>query len=521
MDDPRRAPAPEFKLPTNLQSDGAGHEKHSPSANDNHVANRPTQKGGDAGTGSARGAEGHVFDSADNMTHGNHPVRMREQSMPGPPTTQVQNAETARASSRLDGRENLPVTVPGPNKQLQLSAEASPFTPTCTTFGGNNQLPSTALQGYPQVSIPPYMSEPLAPHLQAAYPPLLGNAAGVYQPHPVVAPPPAQFYQCNTAGVPQWSNQMQTFINAPMTGAFPGCNKTLEEATEDFNNFSSQLSNLDRYLAIHTWDIDSAAKKALVAQRIELVHRLDSARQLKECLEAVPPSLRTDGMGGCQVTEQVQQPQYPGLSTGQFIPNIAQNAAMPGPMFPPVVDFQQTALPGPMFQAQAVGSQHMNMNSFNHGYENHQTGYGVNYQPPSNHGWATGSEAAARSGYNALNNRGAANERPYVDSSSASDGGISNGFSYPRYPEVIKACRKFEEAKRRGEPIEPYMKEFHEAISLYSNAPQNREPPTMDLCHDGERREQTQRRDTRTTESSNGTERYVSELGLRCAIVSF
>lgn len=62
--------------------------------------------------------------------------------------------------------------------------------------------------------------------------------------------------------------------------------KALEKASQEYDTLTDQLSNLDRYLAIHSWDIDPIAKKILIDQRVELVMKLDTARSTKEQIEA-------------------------------------------------------------------------------------------------------------------------------------------------------------------------------------------------------------------------------------------
>ncbi|KAE8133331.1 hypothetical protein BDV38DRAFT_286921 [Aspergillus pseudotamarii] len=74
---------------------------------------------------------------------------------------------------------------------------------------------------------------------------------------------------------------------------FPGTSqgmphlKCLDEAKKQYESLSSQLSRLDRYMAIHTWDIDSRSKKVMVEQRKSLVRELDVVRMYREQLELI------------------------------------------------------------------------------------------------------------------------------------------------------------------------------------------------------------------------------------------
>ena len=63
--------------------------------------------------------------------------------------------------------------------------------------------------------------------------------------------------------------------------------KCLDEAKKQYESLSSQLSRLDRYMAIHTWDIDSKSKKVMVEQRKSLVRELDVVRMYREQLELI------------------------------------------------------------------------------------------------------------------------------------------------------------------------------------------------------------------------------------------
>ncbi|OOO14662.1 histidine acid phosphatase [Aspergillus oryzae] len=72
----------------------------------------------------------------------------------------------------------------------------------------------------------------------------------------------------------------------PMSQGMPHL-KCLDEAKKQYESLSSQLSRLDRYMAIHTWDIDSRSKKVMVEQRKSLVRELDVVRMYREQLELI------------------------------------------------------------------------------------------------------------------------------------------------------------------------------------------------------------------------------------------
>ena len=73
--------------------------------------------------------------------------------------------------------------------------------------------------------------------------------------------------------------------------------KALQEAIKEHAALSAQLSRLDRYTAVHTWDLDPQKKRTAVEQRMSLVRELDAVRTYKEQLESlygqVQPSTST------------------------------------------------------------------------------------------------------------------------------------------------------------------------------------------------------------------------------------
>src|SRR5699024_376184 len=54
-----------------------------------------------------------------------------------------------------------------------------------------------------------------------------------------------------------------------------------------------QLSRLDRYMAVHTWDLDPRQKRLLVEQRMSLVRELDAVRSYKEQLSSLYGQLKS------------------------------------------------------------------------------------------------------------------------------------------------------------------------------------------------------------------------------------
>jgi hypothetical protein len=63
--------------------------------------------------------------------------------------------------------------------------------------------------------------------------------------------------------------------------------KSLEDATKQYDALSAQLSQIDRFTAMHAWVIDPETKKLLVEQRKSLVRELDTVRLYKEHLQVL------------------------------------------------------------------------------------------------------------------------------------------------------------------------------------------------------------------------------------------
>jgi hypothetical protein len=84
--------------------------------------------------------------------------------------------------------------------------------------------------------------------------------------------------------------------------------RSLQDVIKEYQGLSSQLSSLDRYMAINTFEMDPETKNSLVEQRKGLVKDLDMARRYKEHLESnikvvpcIPESLA--GLRPQQTTE--------------------------------------------------------------------------------------------------------------------------------------------------------------------------------------------------------------------------
>ncbi|KAL1953880.1 hypothetical protein VTO42DRAFT_2066 [Malbranchea cinnamomea] len=493
--EPRHIPAPKFKLSTNPQANQANNRKVERPTSANELPGRPPQEGVTVRNGGAQKAGSPWFDRTAKQTSGSASSRRAQESSTSG-SSEVPTAQDTKPSSpattRLDGPSQpgkQPAAVSSRTNQPQLSAEACPFTPSYSNVAGGDAPPASVVpQYYPQVSIPQYMPEQVVAPVQTEFVSNLGNATGFYLTHPVVAPAPVQTYPFNNAAPSQWTNFMSPCLST--TGIQPNlvCRKTLEEATEEFDNISSQLSNLDRYMAIHAWDIDPLTKKALVDQRIDLVRKLDAARVLKEHLESISQSQKSQEVGVCPTIEQVQGPPYStvfgSVQPPPFVPTPVLTAPVLAAAFPPVVNFQQITPPGQLFQGQTVGSQFGNADAPNteSGLESYAAEYGSNYQPSSMSMWGWFPNATACSSYGGFSNAVTTAEMPNT-TSAVERGEVSlEGTSDPTPLEISNVYRKIEEAAQRGESVSPYLKELAFVIAQMG-APLPRREKTIQHLH--------------------------------------
>ncbi|PKY03653.1 hypothetical protein P168DRAFT_282377 [Aspergillus campestris IBT 28561] len=91
----------------------------------------------------------------------------------------------------------------------------------------------------------------------------------------------------------------------------PPSHNSLDHADKAYDNLSAELSRIDRYMALHTWDISSDKKASMVEQRRKLVRELDAVRMYKEHLELIAGKSASKDLG-------MQQNAAAGLSTPEL-----------------------------------------------------------------------------------------------------------------------------------------------------------------------------------------------------------
>ena len=110
--------------------------------------------------------------------------------------------------------------------------------------------------------------------------------------------PPPGFYQCAPGYdslyltmSPQWQQLAHdptlSQTHLPHIPGPPPSHDSLDHADKAYDNLSAELSHIDRYMALHTWDISSDKKASMVEQRRKLVRELDAVRMYREHLELI------------------------------------------------------------------------------------------------------------------------------------------------------------------------------------------------------------------------------------------
>ncbi|OAX78436.1 hypothetical protein ACJ72_07257 [Emergomyces africanus] len=282
----------------------------------------------------------------------------------------------------------------------------------------------------------------------------------------IVMAAPTQLFPFSTIPINQNMLQHAQISNLAMASAGsseePLNHNTLEKAAQEYDKLSDQLSNLDRYLAIHSWDIDPVAKKILIDQRVELVLKLDAARSTKEQIEAAIQFLASRAMNEEQsmghqqfsndVYGQVTWPSNIGQYTNNvFLGNLDANGCLMAGMGLTMADsFNSTfsEQTRPTFTPTAPLS----------GFEGCQTTNTFNQASNTTHDWSANSNLTL--------------DNSYTIFSGGQSGGIHLGGKESMFegegeparecapPEIARVYHDIETAASRGEPLGPLIEEL-------------------------------------------------------------
>ncbi|KAL4784954.1 hypothetical protein BJX76DRAFT_347405 [Aspergillus varians] len=183
----------------------------------------------------------------------------------------------------MDSFLNTFAQPPTPSQLIsrQSSSTAFPFQP---------QPASTAASSFPGWHGLNTASPATFSPYQPSYTPS-PSTVGVQWPQVPQLPPLTQVPQMSQ--IPQASPVVSNQVPTPNQQFVPShfqdtiYQKSLEDATKQYEALSAQLSQIDRFTAMHAWVIDPETKKLLVEQRKSLVRELDTVRLYKEHLQVL------------------------------------------------------------------------------------------------------------------------------------------------------------------------------------------------------------------------------------------
>ncbi|GKZ18080.1 hypothetical protein AbraIFM66951_006536 [Aspergillus brasiliensis] len=267
------------------------------------------------------------------------------------------------------------------------------------------------------------------------------------------------------AGGPVPALNQAMMVNTPQA---PTYQKSLEDAAKEHESLTSKLSGIDRYMAVHSWDLDPSAKKILVDQRMSLVRELDAVRMYREHLEWVSGRLST--------TIPIKQ-HASNVPPVYVTSSLTGSPALMGPSL--CAPSSTSALPAfSMLPLANAFSQSLSLNET------------VNSQMPPHavadpHSYSTAiSQTDVRPSHNSTKNVGFAHAargietrvepkrsdkqvQTYGEARSRTTDGTA-GWKTPTKisaSDVEKVHHKIEEATRRGEPLDGLLRELSAATS--------------------------------------------------------
>ncbi|KAL1967939.1 hypothetical protein VTN77DRAFT_2356 [Rasamsonia byssochlamydoides] len=396
---------------------------------------------------------------------------------------------------------------------LQLSQTGQEYIPLPTNLAAPHQTTTDALSWFPSTAQPFVTHRHIA---QSPPPPFNPSLVGMGPSFPVAANPGGLITKAGTTDSPFPASSSYPIVanpgsfapymaiplasySLPLSGHVPdpATQRSLQDVTKEYETLTSQLANLDRYMAIHTFEMDPNMKKTLVEQRKGLVRDLDAARRYKEHLESglkqpSPGVADPEAASNFRLQPNFLQ-SYPGDATNNFgmtaaawVPPVMANNIQSGWTPNPLGDFQISALPfgheafntrAPL-QFPMLGSlpPMPDIGSWGEYQPNVSIPYGDNMAKQDC--LATMNHAGSKSDMPSCNNIQA---NQVTDARVQNDEGMSAARSAP--PEISRVYRKIEEAAKRGESFEGLLKE----LAMITERFISRRHTRCDSSADGER----------------------------------
>ncbi|BCR88587.1 uncharacterized protein ACHE_41151S [Aspergillus chevalieri] len=271
------------------------------------------------------------------------------------------------------------------------------------------------------------------------------------------------FGQPHTAPQTSAFSQPLSLLNVPQ-GVPHG--KSLQEATKEHVSLSAELSRLDRYMAMHTWDLDPNQKQLLVEQRIKLVRDLDGVRTYKEQLEMIygpmksgtakvplapPPDARTHSIrcnSGNVANDSTALPNRTAGSTANRVPST-QGATKSINVSSTVPSVDQQSRPAPQRQK-----------------KENRSSLEVKKRTSTKKDFSHEAKLQSRPKGASINQKSGKQETQARESSLNDVStllGDTDGWATPTEsapPEIRTVYRKIEEATKRGAPLDGLLQEL-------------------------------------------------------------
>lgn len=289
-------------------------------------------------------------------------------------------------------------------------------------------------------------------------------------------PNTTSFYPLSGISGGQVANQTMPFLaqSLPLSGAVQESttHKSLQEVTKEHETLSAQLANLDRYMALHSWDLDPNSKKILVEQRMSFVRELDALRLYKEQLESSLGNLESKATDTQTVPPPGLQPTSTQLRSGDITNGLNVQTASWMPSFAagntPFV-WTPTAFAGSLasilpanepfngmfpYQFPTIGALTSFPNGFGYGDLRASVGFPYGDQLP-HQDWAGNTNHDISGQGTQVYNSMTTDSK---DVQSGSDGWTTPTQSAP--PAISRVYHRIEEAAKRGESINGLLKEL-------------------------------------------------------------
>ena len=253
--------------------------------------------------------------------------------------------------------------------------------------------------------------------------------------------------------------------------------KALQEATKQYASLSTQLSRLDRYTAVHTWDLDPQQKRTAVEQRVNLVRELDATRTHKEQLESLYGQVKSSTSTKAQVPFTIQTSGSLANKSASLPIHAAGSTTHKIPTQPAAKSANVISTVQPVHQQSKLAQKRQNLEK-EHSLNvcDKPKGMSTNREPPREN-------KLSRRGQSLSSNLNPDKRNIQSEALGNIDGWATTTQSAP--PDIRRLYRKIEEAIRRGAPIDRL---FQELATVTTSLPIRNREETPSALHSSSKR---------------------------------